>query len=164
MNQTLRSFVCALPVLAGSASAQIDSGGGMAAVGNLTNQGSMGAIVAAAPALILRNSLIEIRFRAWKQSLNLTKALNRKTNEHHMQALVLAAMIAHQLGMRIARRIGAAVGRARLSHEKLYDMLAGQFIKAPDMAAIFDFEPYPDHVMRDKRRRPPVESGIRVLT
>ena len=27
---------------------------------------------------------IEIQFRAWKQSLNLTKALNRKSNEHHM--------------------------------------------------------------------------------
>ncbi|TAE79025.1 MAG: IS4 family transposase [Verrucomicrobia bacterium] len=108
---------------------------------------------------------IEIQFRAWKQSLNLTKALNRKSGEHHMQALVLAAMIAHQLGMRIARRIGAVVGRARLSHEKLYDLLAVQFIKAADMAAIFDFDPYPDHVMRDKRRRQsPVESGIRALT
>jgi hypothetical protein len=108
---------------------------------------------------------IEIQFRAWKQSLNLTKALNRKTNEHHMQALVLAAMIAHQLGMRIARQIGAAVGRARFRHEKLYDLLAGQFIKAPDIAAIFDFEPYPDHVMRDKRRRQSAaESGIRALT
>ncbi len=108
---------------------------------------------------------IEIQFRAWKQSLNLTKALNRKSSEHHMQALVLAAMIAHQLWMRIARRIGAVVGRVRLSHEKLYDLLAVQFIKATDMAAIFDFDPYPDHVMRDKRRRQsPVESGIRALT
>ncbi len=93
------------------------------------------------------------------------KALNRKTNEHHMQALVLAAMIAHQLGMRIARRIGAAVGRALLSQEKLYDLLAVQLIKAPDMAAIFDSGTYADHVMRDKRRRQsPVESGIRALT
>jgi hypothetical protein len=108
---------------------------------------------------------IEIQFRVWKQSLNLTKALNRKSNEHHMQALVLAAMIAHQLGMRIACRIGAVVGRARLSYEKLYDLLAGQFIKAPGMAAVFDFEPYPDHVTRDKRhRQSPVESGIRALT
>jgi len=96
---------------------------------------------------------IEIQFRAWKQSLNLTKALNRKSGEHHMQALVLVAMIAHHLGMRIARLIGAVVGRARLSHGKLYDLLAGQFIKAADMAAILDFQPYANHVMRDKRRR-----------
>ncbi len=97
--------------------------------------------------------------------MNLTKALSRKSQEHHMQALVLAAMIAHQLGMRIARRIGAVAGRARLSHEKLYELLAGQFIKAPDIAVLFEFDPYPDPVMRDKwRRQSPVESGIRALT
>jgi hypothetical protein len=45
------------------------------------------------------------------------------------------------------------------------DLLAGQFIKAPDIATLLDFDPYPDHVMRDKRhRRSPVESGIRALT
>jgi IS4 transposase len=32
---------------------------------------------------------VEIQFRAWKQVLNLDKALNRKSNEHHLQALVL---------------------------------------------------------------------------
>jgi hypothetical protein len=66
MNQTLRSFLCALPVLAGSASAQIDSGGGKAAVGSLTNHGSIGGIVATAPAplgsLTLRSGLIEILY------------------------------------------------------------------------------------------------------
>ncbi len=72
-----------------------------------------------------------------------------------MQALVLAAMIAHQSGVRIARRIRAVVGLARLSHEKLYDLLAGQFIKVPDIAALFDFNPYADHVMRDKRHLNP---------
>ncbi len=57
------------------------------------------------------------------------------------------------------------VGRSRLSHEKLYDLLTVQFIKAPDIAALFDFDRYPDHVTRDKRRRQsPVESGIRALT
>jgi hypothetical protein len=60
--------------------------------------------------------------------------------------------------------IGVVVGRARLSHEKLYDLLAGQFIKAPNIAALFDFDPYPDHVIRDERRcQSPVESGIRAL-
>ncbi len=61
---------------------------------------------------------LEIQFRAWKQALNLGKALNRKSNEHHLQALVLAGMIAHQLGMRIAQRIVGIVSRERLSYEK----------------------------------------------
>jgi hypothetical protein len=43
--------------------------------------------------------------------------------------------------MRIACRIGAVVGRARLSHEKLYNLLAGQFIKAADIVSLFDFDP-----------------------
>ena len=108
---------------------------------------------------------IEIQFRAWKQSLNLTKALNRTSNEHLMQKLVLAAMIAHQLGMRIAQRAGAVFGRARMSYEKLYDLLAQQLIRAPGIAALLDFDPYLDHVMKDKRlRQSPVESGIRALT
>jgi hypothetical protein len=50
MNQTLRSLLCTLPVLAGSASAQIDSGGGKSAVGGLTNHTSIGGMVATAPA------------------------------------------------------------------------------------------------------------------
>jgi hypothetical protein len=37
MNQKLRFFIYALPALAGFADAQIDSGGGRAAVGSLTN-------------------------------------------------------------------------------------------------------------------------------
>jgi hypothetical protein len=49
MNQTIRSFLYASPALAGSASAQIDSGGGNAAVGSLTNRGSIGGIVATDP-------------------------------------------------------------------------------------------------------------------
>ena len=66
---------------------------------------------------------MEIQFRAWKQSLNLDKALNRKSNEHHMQALVIAGMIAHQLGMKIAGVLICQIGRARLSYERLYDIL-----------------------------------------
>ena len=111
---------------------------------------------------------VEIQFRASKQALNLDKALNRKSNEHLLQALVLAGMIAHQLGMRIAQRIGNTVGPARLSYEKLYDLndlLAVRLIKARDLAELDTFDPDPRHVERDKRtRKSPVESGILALT
>ena len=85
---------------------------------------------------------VEIQFRAWKQALNLSKALNRKSNEHHLQALVLAGMIAHQLGMRMAQRIGNTVGWARLSYEKLYDLLAVRLIKARDLAESYYLADY----------------------
>jgi len=107
---------------------------------------------------------VEIQFRAWKQALNLGKALNRKSNEHHMQALVLAAMIAHQLGMKAAIRLGAIVGRAMMSYEKLYDSLASHLVKARGLDELCDYDPELRYVKRDKRRRQsPVESGILAL-
>lgn len=92
----------------------------------LTNLSKEQADVSQLAAIYRARWAVEIQFRAWKQSLNLGKALNRKSNEHHLQALVLAGMIAHQLGMRIAQRIRKMVGRGRLSYEKLYDLLAVQ--------------------------------------
>jgi hypothetical protein len=73
-------------------------------------------------------------------------------------------MISHQLGMRMAQRIGNAVGRARLSYEKLYDLLAVRLIKSRDLAELDTFDPDPRHVERDKRtRKSPVEAGILAL-
>jgi hypothetical protein len=93
------------------------------------------------------------------------KALNRKSNAHHMQALALAAMIAHQLGMRIARGMVNRFGRAGLSYEKLYDLLAVCLVKARHPGEVIAFDPDPRHIQRDQRsRKSPVESGILALT
>ena len=78
---------------------------------------------------------------------------------------MLVGMIVHQLGTRIAQRIGKMVGRAKLSDEKLYDLLAVRLIKARDLAELDVFDPDPRHVLRDKRtQKSPVESGILTLT
>ena len=56
------------------------------------------------------------------------------------------------------------MGRAGLSYEKLYDLLAVRLIKARNMAELAAFDPDPRHVARDKRtRKSPVESGILAL-
>jgi Transposase DDE domain len=108
---------------------------------------------------------VEIQFRAWKQSLKLTAALNRKSNEYHQQALVLAAMIAHQLGMKLAQRLGATVGAQNLSYEKLYDLLAMDLVKARDLAEACRFDPDPRHIMRDRRvRHNPLLSALNGLS
>ena len=131
----------------------------------LTNPGKDQADVSQLATIYRARWAVGIQFRAWKQALNLGKALNRKSNEHHLQALVLAGMIAHQLGMRIAQRSGNVIGRARLSYEKLYDLLAVRMIKAGCLAELAAFDPDPRHVVRDKRtRKSPVESGILALT
>jgi hypothetical protein len=67
--------------------------------------------------------------------------------------------------MKIAQRIGGVVGRARLSYEKLYYLLAVHLIKSADPAGVAAFNPDPRHVRRDKRaHQSPVESGILALT
>ena len=90
----------------------------------LTNLNKEEATVAQLTEVYRARWAIEIQFRAWKQALNLTKALNRKSNEHHMQAFVLAAMIAHQLGMVLTALLVNQADRSRLSFEKLYGTLA----------------------------------------
>lgn len=68
-------------------------------------------------------------------------------------------------GMRIVQQIGGQVRHARLSYEKLYDLLAAPLVKATDLAGIVAFAPDPRHVIRDRRsRQSPVESGILALT
>ena len=71
---------------------------------------------------------------------------------------MLAGVIAHQLGMRMAQRIGNTVGRARLSYEKLYDLPAVRLIKARDLEELGTFNPDPRQVEREKQTRKfPVE-------
>ena len=131
----------------------------------LTNLDRIQADVSQLAAIYRARWAVEIQFRAWKQALNLGKALNGKSNEHHLQALVLAGMIAHQLGIRIGQRIASIVGRARLSYEKLYDLTAVRLIKSRDLADFSAFDPDPRHITRDKRtRKSPVESAILALT
>ena len=130
----------------------------------LTNLGKEQASAGQLAAIYRARWAVEIQFRAWKQVLHLGKALTRKSGDHPMQALVLAAMIAHQLGMKIAQRIRGVVGRARVSDEKLYDLLAVHLVKSRDLAAVATFDPDPRQVTRDKRaRQSPVESGIQAL-
>jgi hypothetical protein len=82
-----------------------------------------------------------------------------------MQALVLAGMVANQLGMRIAQRIASTVCRERLSYEKLYDLLAVRLIRSRELADFTGFDPDPRHIIRDKRtRKSPIESGISAST
>ena len=70
-------------------------------------------------------------------------------------------MIAHQVGLRAAQRIGNVVGRAKLNYEKLYDVLVVRLVKERVLAKIATLEPDPRHVARDKRTRKfPVGSSI----
>jgi len=65
---------------------------------------------------------IEIIFRAWKQGMNLAPALDRKSNENHLQALVLAAIIYQVLALRIIELLRAKYEKEEgtVSFEKIF--------------------------------------------
>lgn len=96
---------------------------------------------------------VEIQFRAWKQANNLDKALNRKSGEHHLMAILLTAMINHLVGMRMARVLRGDRPVAEVSYEKLYDALAIHHQAAKRWEDILTFAPFRKHVERDKRKR-----------
>lgn len=96
---------------------------------------------------------VEIQFRAWKQAHNLDEALARKSGEHHIMAILLAAMINHLLGMRIARVLRENRSVGDLSYEKLYDALSIHHPAARRWEDILTFEPIRKHIEREKRKR-----------
>ena len=103
---------------------------------------------------------VEIQFRAWKQANHLDKALNRKSGEHHLMAILLAAMINHLVGMRMARVLSRNQPVQELSYEKLYDALAIHHQAAKRWEDLLTFAPSMKHVERDKRKRKsPVTPG-----
>lgn len=96
---------------------------------------------------------VEIQFRAWKQAHNLDKALNRKSGEHHLMAILLTAMINHLVGMRMARVLSGNGAMDELSYEKLHDALAIHHQAAKRWEELLTFAPVMKHVERDKRKR-----------
>ena len=98
---------------------------------------------------------IELQFRGLKDALNLKKALNRITNKYHIEALVLAAMITHQLSQRVWNlyyKILHEVGKT-LSLEKLFANLVIFLSKLTRLEEINQFKPDLRHIAYEKRTR-----------
>ncbi len=64
---------------------------------------------------------VEIQFRAWKQSMHIAAALNRKSNKWHIEALVYGSMIVALMGLKQMAIFASQVGLAVLSPEKIMD-------------------------------------------
>jgi len=111
--------------------------------------------------------IIEIIFRAWKQSANLGKALNRKSNAEHLQVLVLASMIYQALSLKAVSFMRAQLrGKKRVSLEKLFDDFAECFTKQTCLEDIWIYEPDHRHISTESRtdRRPLEDTWIRLLS
>jgi hypothetical protein len=100
---------------------------------------------------------IELQFRGLKKSFNLKGALNRITNEHHHFALILAAMIAHQLTTKLWNiyHIALAQKKKVLSLEKLLSAVFDFLSEMKSFEEIRLFKPDFRHIAYDQRQRKP---------
>jgi len=96
---------------------------------------------------------IEILFRAWKQGMNLEKALNRRSNALHHQALVLAAMIYKVLSL-IAVSLLKPTMRSgdQVSVEKVFDFMSEHLLSISDLRDSFAFQADRRHLRMDPRK------------
>lgn len=96
---------------------------------------------------------IEIQFRAWKQSLNIRKALDRESSPHHIYALILASMI-HLVLIMIARFYAQQhLKPGELSLEKLAVSLSQFIAKSRCFEECWNYVADLRHVRKDRRKR-----------
>lgn len=109
---------------------------------------------------------IEIIFRAWKQSANLDKALNRRSNEDHFQCLMLAGMIYQVLSLSMVSLMRALYPKKRMSLEKLFDDFSAHLSKCRTLEDLWTNLPDPRHITMESRkdRRPLEDTWIKLLS
>jgi hypothetical protein len=94
-----------------------------------------------------------------------TSAIPQPQGKRTLPAAADVNRDAHQLGMKIAQRIGSVVGRARLGYVKLYDLLAVRLFNARNLPEVAACGPDPRYLEREREPgKFPVESGIPAIT
>ena len=108
---------------------------------------------------------IEIRFRAWKGSLNLSDALWRKSNKHHLKALIYAGLIHQLLMMHAGAKMLTIYKQQQISIEKLAKSVVLILTQLTDFTAEAEFSFDAREALREKRKRNlSIPQGIEGLT
>ena len=97
---------------------------------------------------------IEIQFRAFKQSCKLSRGLKHKNGFHHIEAMVLAAM----LYQRLTNNVHTALSRKPeflgwLSIEKTCDAISVHLMRLTIKPGTWVFDPDPRHLRSERRNR-----------
>ncbi len=109
---------------------------------------------------------IEITFRAWKQSGELLKALDRKSSAAHLQTLIYASILWLVLTMKTASILQDAIAKRKqvVSLEKLAMDMSEHLLTLTNIDRFPDYEVYPPHVIMGSRTREPLmATGIKCL-
>lgn len=97
---------------------------------------------------------IEIKFRAFKQSCQLSRGLQHQSGYHHIEAMVLAAMIFQLLTLNLyALLAGRSEYAGSISIEKLSDAFSIYLMRITSDDQTWIFEPDPRHLKYDRRKR-----------
>jgi hypothetical protein len=121
--------------------------------------------VAALAGLYRSRWAVEIQFRAWKQSLHIAGALNRKSNKWHIEALVCGSMIVALMGLKQLAIYARQVSLAILSPEKIMDWIADDISRSDDPEKLATDPPDLRYIRRDVRgRKSTVIEGIAALS
>lgn len=108
---------------------------------------------------------VEIQFRAWKQSVHIAAALNRKSNKWHVEALVCGSMIVALMGLKQMAIYARQVGLALLSPEKIMDWIVDDISRREDPEKLATVPPDLGHIRRDIRsRKSTVIEGLTALS
>jgi len=108
---------------------------------------------------------IEIQFRAWKQSLQMSSALNRRSNKWHLEALVISAMIVALMGLKQMAIYARKISLEKLSPEKMADWISEDILMQKSIANLLTDPPDLRHVQRDVRlSKSTVNQGLAALS
>jgi hypothetical protein len=97
---------------------------------------------------------IEIKFRAFKQSCQLSRGLKHQSGHHHIEALILSAMLYQLLLVHLHAKLSHREAfRGWLSIEKLSDLFSIHLMKLTNRPDSWHFDPDPRHLKYEKRKR-----------
>ena len=97
---------------------------------------------------------IEIKFRAFKQSCQLSRGLKHKSSHHHIEAMVLAAMLYQMLTIHLHAKLSSMeTFSGWLNIEKLSDAFSVHLMRLTKVAETWRFDPDPRHLRYEKRNR-----------
>ena len=94
---------------------------------------------------------IEVRFKAWKQAINMKSVFNTVSNYDHHQALIYAALIFQLITLNAAANL--KVGGRVVSLENFSKEIASRLLEITNLELAVDFEFDPRHILMEKRKR-----------
>ena len=97
---------------------------------------------------------IEVRFKAWKQAINMKQIFNTVKNFNHHQALIYAALIFQLITLNVAASL--KLGGRVLSLENFSKEIASRLLEIADLEKEICFKFDLRHIIMEKRKRKPL--------